>query len=120
MAWPFKNIADLPVDNWKEFKNLFIYQADAEEAAYFYTLNLVRQYQENVLQKRFTGFSTTERSKALRKMKAAMRLGQIEEARRYLAEYYRLGGSNKGLKSSMRNMNPLHGLSKEEQAQLVD
>lgn len=104
----------LPVDNWKEFKNLFIYQEDAEEAAYFYILNLVRQYQENVLHKRFVGFSTTERSKALMRMKAALRLGQIDEAMRYIAKYYSLGGTEKGLKTSKSNIHPLNGLSNDE------
>ena len=57
-------------------------------------------------------------------MKAALRLGQLDEARRYLDEYYRLWGdkkkADKGLKSSMKNMNPLHGLSKEEQKQFLE
>lgn len=53
LSWPYKNIMGTPVDNWKEFKGLFMYHADADEAAYFYTLGLVREFQERVLGKRF-------------------------------------------------------------------
>ena len=105
--------------NWKEFKNLFTYHADAEEAAYFYTLGLVRQFEENVLGKRTGGFGLTKRGQILQKMKTAMRLGLKDEVRIYLQEYYKLGGNQKGLKASMRNMNPLHGLNKQEQAQFL-
>ena len=116
LSWPYKNIMGTPVDNWKEFKNLFMYQANADEAAYFYTLGLVREFQENVLGKRIGGFAITQRGETLRKMKTALRLGNKAEVQRYLQEYYRLGGDKKGLKASMRNMNPLHGLNKREQA----
>ena len=94
-----------------------MYQADADEAAYFYTLGLVREFQERVLGKRLGGFATTQRGNVLYKMKTALRLGNKEDVQRYLQEYYRLGGDKKGLKASMRNMNPLHGLNKQEQAQ---
>ena len=117
LSWPYKNIMGTPVDNWTEFKKLFMYQADADEAAYFYTLGLVREFQERVLSKRLGGFATTQRGNVLYKMKTALRLGNKEDVQRYLQEYYRLGGDKKGLKASMRNMNPLHGLNKQEQAQ---
>ena len=115
MSWPYKAITGKPVDNWQEFKRLFLYQADAEEAAYFYTLGLVRQYQERVLGKHSGSFSITPRGNVLQNLRTAIRLGNQADVQRYLAEYYRLGGDKKGLKSSMRNMNPLHGLTKAEQ-----
>ncbi len=119
LNWPYKGITGLPVDNWKEFKNLFLYQADAEEAAYFYTLGLVRLYQEKVLGKSSGSFGLTRRGEALRNMKTALRLGDKEAVQRWLAEYYGRGGSAKGLKISMRNMNPLHSLSKQEQEKFL-
>ncbi len=114
MRWPFDNIAGLPVDNWKEFKNLFVYQEDAEEAAYFYIKDLVRQYQENVLGKYSSHFTVEEKNTALKHMKAALRLGQIDTAMRYIDKYYSLGGTEKGLKTSKSNMHPLNGLSNDE------
>ena len=79
-------------------------------------MGLVREFQENVLGKRIGGFAITQRGETLRKMKTALRLGNKAEVQRYLQEYYKLGGDKKGLKASMRNMNPLHGLNKREQA----
>ena len=119
LFWPYKAATGQPVDNWKEFKNLFTYQADAEEAAYFYTLGLVRQFEESVLGKRTGGFGLTKRGQVLQKLRTALRLGLRDDVQRYLQEYYKLGGNQKGLKISMRNMNPLHGLSKNEQAQFL-
>ncbi len=119
MSWPYKAITGKPVDNWKEFKNLFLYQADAEEAAYFYTLNLVRQFQERVLGKRTGSFGFTPRGNILQNLRTAIRLGNKEDVQKYLAEYYKLGGNKKSLKASMRNMNPLHGLNKAEQAEFL-
>ena len=119
LSWPYKIITDEPHNNWQEFKNLFTYSADADEAAYFYTLGLVRQFRENVLGKKFNSFSTTRRGEVLRKLKTSLRLGDSERVQRYLKEYYSLGGDNKGLKSSMRNMNPLTGLNKKEQEQFL-
>ena len=119
LSWPYKALSGQPLNNWKEFKNLFTYQADAEEVAYFYTLGLVRQFEEKVLGKSTGSFGLTKRGQVLQKMKTAMRLGLKDEVRRYLQEYYKLGGNQKGLKASMRNMNPLHGLNKQEQAQFL-
>ena len=115
LTWPYKALTGKPVDNWKEFKNLFVYQADAEEAAYFYTLNLVRNFQENVLGKRYGGFSSSKRGQVLQNLRAALRLGFNEDVVRYIKEYYELGGEAKGLKTSINNMTPLHSLNKKEQ-----
>ena len=119
LSWPYKAITDEPHSNWKEFKNLFAYSADADEAAYFYALGLVRQFSERVLGKKTYAFSSTRRGEVLRKLKTSLRLGDRERVQRYLREYYRLGGDSKGLKTSMRNMNPLHGLNKKEQEQFL-
>ena len=119
LSWPYKIIIDEPRSDWLEFKNLFTYSADADEAAYFYTIGLVRQFRENVLGKKFNSFSSTRRGEVLRKLKTSLRLGDNERVQRYLKEYYSLGGDNKGLKASMRNMNPLSGLNKKEQEQFL-
>ena len=119
LSWPYKLATGQPVNNWREFKSLFAYSADADEAAYFYTLGLVRKFQEDVLGKRTGGFGITKRGQALRKLKAALRLDDEDAVKRSLEEYYALGGDAKGLKASMRNMNPLHGLNKQEQQQFL-
>ena len=98
---------------------MFVYSADADEAAYFYSLNLVRQFQEQVLGKKFGSYATTKRGQTLRRLKTALPLEDKEATQRLLREYSRLGGDAKSLKTSMRNMNPLHGLKKDEQAQFL-
>ena len=119
LNWPYKIITGQPRSDWQEFKNIFLYSADAEQAAYFYSLGKVREFQDIVLHKRFDGFAYTQRSEALRNLKTALRLDDKQAVQRYLQDYYSLGGSRQGLKTSMRNMNPLHGLSKKEQAQFL-
>ena len=57
----------------------------------------------------------TKRSLALQNLKKALRFNDKEAIKRYLNEYYSLGGNTKGIKSSMRNIHPLHSLSKSEQ-----
>lgn len=119
LSWPHKILSGEPHNDWQEFKNLFLYSADADEAAYFFTLNLVRQFSENVLGKKSNSFSSTRRGEVLRKLKTALRLGDNAAVQRYLREYYSLDGTRQGLKSSMRNLNPLHSLNKKEQAQFL-
>ena len=72
-----------------------------------------------MLGKHTGGFGITKRGQALRKLKAALRLDDEDAVKRSLEEYYKLGGDAKGLKASMRNMNPLHGLNKQEQQQFL-
>ncbi|MBQ7220821.1 MAG: hypothetical protein IJS28_07570 [Synergistaceae bacterium] len=119
LNWPYKLATGQPVNNWREFKNLFVYSADADEAAYFYTLGLVRKFQEDVLGKKTGGFAITQRGQALRRLKTALRMEDEDAVKRSLEEYYKLGGNAKGLKASMKNMNPLHGLNKQEQEQFL-
>ncbi len=119
LNWPYKAITGEPHDNWQEFKNVFVYSAEADEAAYFYTLSKVHEFQEKVLGRHFDGFASTQRGEILRRMKTALRLGDNDAVKRYLREYYGVGGSKKGLKSSMHSMNPMHTLSKQQQAQFL-
>ena len=119
LMWPYKAITGKTNNNWRDFLSLFMYSADADEAAYFYTLGLVRKYQEDVLGKRTGGFATTQRGEALRQLRAALRLNDTEAIQRYLNEYYKLGGDTKGLNTSIRNINPLQGLNKAQQEQFL-
>ena len=119
LSWPYKVLKGEPRNDWHEFRNIFLYSADADQAAYFYTLDLVRQFQERVLHRRMDGFSQTERGNALQKFKAALRLDDMDAAKRYLEQYYRLGGKTQGFKTSMRNMYPLHSLSKNDQRRFL-
>lgn len=119
LSWPYKAITGEPHSNWEEFKNLFLYSADADEAAYFYSLDKVREFQERVLGKSFNGFANSKRGQVLRKLKTALRLHDNKTVRECIREYKMLHGSDKGLLLSLHSMNPLHGLSKIEQKQFM-
>lgn len=115
LNWPYKAITGQPRNDWHEFMNIFLYSANADEAAYFYSLSKVHEFHEKVLHRRFDGFASTQRSDTLHKLKTALRLDDKQATQRLLREYYGLGGSRQGLKTSMRAMNPLSSLSKNEQ-----
>ena len=111
LTWPYKLASGEVLSNWNEFKKLFFYLTDADEAAYFYTLSKVREFQEKVLHRKFDGFSTTQRGEVLRNIKSALRLHDKSAAERYILDYAHLGGTGQGLKNSLQNMHPLHSLS---------
>ena len=98
LTWPLKFTKSLvsgySYSNWHEFRNFFIYSQDAEQAAYFYTLNLVNQFRENVLGEKFSGYSTNKRSQALRDFKTALRFNDKNAAVRSLQQYYSLDGTD--------------------------
>ena len=102
-----------------ELTHILASSVDPDEAAYFQTLDTVRKFQERVLDKHFDGFASTKRGEVLRKLKTAMRYKDRAAVRRYLREYAQLDGTKKGLQQSMKAMNPLFGLSKEEQKQFL-
>ena len=98
---------------------MLIYSLDPDEAAYFQTLDKVRQFQERVLDKKFDGFATTRRGKVLQNLKRALRYKDKAAIRRYLKEYAKVDGTKKGLQQSMKAMSPLFGLSKDEKKQFL-
>ena len=81
LSWPYKAVTRKPRNDWDEFKNMFVYSADADEAAYFYSLDMVRQFQERVLGKRFDGFAQTKRGQVLQKLKTALRYNDRQAVR---------------------------------------
>ena len=113
LSWPYRAITGQPRNDWHEFRNISLYSQDADEAAYYYTLSLVRQFKDKVLGQRFSGYSENKRTAALRKLRNAIRFNDKKAMQRALSEYYsqEVGGSEKGLKTSLRNMHPLFGIS---------
>ncbi|MBQ6775248.1 MAG: hypothetical protein IJP53_02210, partial [Synergistaceae bacterium] len=119
LAWPYKAVTGEPRSDWDELSRMLVYSLDPNEAAYFQTLDKVRQFQERVLDKKFDGFATTRRGQVLQNLKRTMRYGDKAAVRRYLKEYAKLDGTKKGLKQSMKAMNPLYGLSNAEKKQFL-
>ena len=112
--WPYKAITGKPRSDAEQLTSIILYSLDPDEAAYYQTLDKVRQYQERVLDRHFDGMATTKRGNILRDLKTAMRYNDKAAIRRYLQEYAKLDGTTQGLKNSIKAMQPLHGLSASE------
>ncbi|MBQ3457316.1 MAG: hypothetical protein IJG36_12830, partial [Synergistaceae bacterium] len=101
MSWPYKAITGKPHDNMQELTRLFVYSQDEDEAAYWQTLDRVRQFQNQVLDRHFDGFASTARGRILQNIKKALRFNDREAVRRFLREYTQANGTKQGLKASM-------------------
>lgn len=119
MVWPYRVATGKPHDNLQELSKMFIYSQDADEAAYWQTLDRVRQFQNQVLDKHFDGFASTRRGRILQNIKKALRYKDGEAVRRFIREFHQADGTKQGLKQSMKAMDPLHGLSEKEKAQFL-
>ena len=119
LQWPYKFIRGIPLSHAQEFSNVFLYTSNADEAAYWQTLDKVRDFQASVLDKHFDGFASTQRGRILQRVKQALRFNDGEAVRRFLREYEQADGTKQGLKASMKAMDPLHGLSEKEKAQFL-
>ena len=123
VEWPYKEIrraiTGKSMSTAEEATKIFLYAIDPEEAAYFNTLDKVRQFNERVLDKHFEGFASTKRGTALRNIKNAMRYKDQAAIQRFIREYRELDGTPQGLKQSMKAMNPLFGMSEKEVKQFM-
>lgn len=119
LVWQYRVITGKPHDNIQELTKLFVYSQDADEAAYWQTLDRVRQFQNQVLDKHFDGFASTRRGRILQNIKKALRYKDGEAVRRFIREFHQADGTKQGLKQSMKAMDPLHGLSEKEKAQFL-
>lgn len=112
LNWPYRALTDKYVDNWKEFRNLFIYSLDADRTASFYIGDLADQYNEKVLGK---GKNTYAANPILSQLKQALRHHDKENVIYYLNEYYANGGKKQGVSASLRTLHPLHSIVKDKQ-----
>lgn len=116
LTWPLNFAKSLitgdKYSNWHEFRNLFIYAQDADRAAYYYIRDLVKQFEEKELGRPSGGiYQKSKKGFALQKLRYALNSNDKDAIIRALNEYYSLGGDNKGLNTSLRNLDPLSGLS---------
>ena len=119
VSTPYKWFTGKPHSWGQDLTSLILYSLDPDEAAYYQTLDKVRQFQERELDRHFDGMATTKRGRILRNIKTAMRYNDKAAIRRYLKEYAQLDGTRKGLETSLKAMEPLHGLSKAEKRQFM-
>ena len=98
----------------------FAYTVEPNEAAYFYMLDKVRQFQESVLDKHFDGFVSTKRGNALKNLKTSIRYNDKKNIKFYMQKYREAGGEDKNLKQSMKMMHPLSSLNQEERKKFLN
>jgi len=108
-----------PLWNWlKSTKKAMWYEADPFEAAYFDFLSAKRRFQKE--KKVYgEGWWLTPRGKVLYNARAAMRLNDEEAMFYYMEKYFELGGTQKGLKQSLANMDPMSGLREEHREEFL-
>jgi len=116
----YKALAGKPSRGYaSSIPDFFLYRSDPYETAYFASKENVRRYQRKI-GKYNEGYSESIRSDALYNIKLSMRYGDKEAARKYLIEFIKLGGTEKGFKQSMRSLDPLSGLSKDDRKPYFD
>jgi hypothetical protein len=119
----YSAIMKLPRKPYMEtLKNFLVYSQEPGQGAYYEIRDLNREFQKKVLGKTAGGWYSDEisaKSRALYNLKLAIRYQDAEAMKRYAAEYISHGGTADGLKTSLRNMHPLHGLNKVEKEAFI-
>jgi len=113
----YSALTDLPTETSypETWTKALIYKSNPDTTAYYRAINLRYQFQEKILKQasqRMIGGS--EKSEALYYYKMALKYDDKKATKKYLALYYELGGTDKGLKTSMASLNPVYGLDKDE------
>jgi hypothetical protein len=116
----YKEISGLPSKDYAEsLGQFFYYKIDPGQAAYGDIMNMKHRFLKKI-GKGSVGFWLTPRGDALYNMKLAVRYEDEEAARKYLQKYIALGGTKEGMVSSFKAMNPLSGMTQEEQVKFVN
>jgi len=97
----------------KSLTQVLIYKTNPEQAAYSHISGEKFRFLKNI-GKYGEGFWLTPRGDALYQYKLSLKFKDKEAADKYLREYVALGGTQKGLNSSIKRMHPLGGLSQKD------
>ena len=87
-------------------KGSFVYSYDYKESAYYEILDIKRKYQGS---EDGSIYKPTAKSNALYYMKTAIRYKDAKTALKYLDEYFKHGGTGKGISQSIAMLNPMYG-----------
>ena len=91
-------------------QNAVVYKYDALESAYWDTINNVNNWKgsEGTLRK------PEPHQLALYYAKQAIRYGEADKAKKYVKEFFKLGGTGSGIVDSISSMNPYWGMTSDE------
>jgi len=103
----------------KSLEGLFYYKSDPLESAYWEIQTERRMFLKKK-GKVYDGFFLTPKGNALYNVKQAMRYGDENAAKKYITEYLQKGGTVEGMEKSLQSMNPVIGLSTDEQNEFLE
>ncbi|HAS04155.1 MAG TPA: hypothetical protein DCR71_00035 [Dehalococcoidia bacterium] len=104
---------------WNSMRKSLALESDPMESAYYDVQDDKRRFMKEIGKVGAEGFYYTPKSNALYYFKQSIRYGDKQAAVKYLTEYALRGGTEKGLKQSLKTLHPLYGLNKEEQVLYV-
>ena len=115
LAAVYNRIAGRPTRTWgDEVQRLLAYKQEQGQGAYYDIRDEVREFlkSEGVPQGRWSG-ERSPKAEALFYLRLAIRYEDARAMEKYAIQYVNNGGNSKDLETSLKNMHPLYGLSKE-------
>ena len=96
-----------------DLAQLFVYESDPGEQAYYDTRKMVFDWLAKQGDERPSA-TPTKRGNALYYYRRALKFGDLQAAEKYLEKYYEMGGRPKYLKKSIEMAHPLSSISKSK------
>lgn len=105
-------VNDIPGPKYNP-RDLLDYGSDPGQAAYYNIIDMKKAYMKRIGKPmgKFTGGGDNPKTDAAYKAKMALRYGDKDALKKYLMEYAAQGGTADSFKTSLKNMDPLNGLS---------
>ena len=113
----YRKLTGMPTqDTYGEsWEQALIYKSNPAESAYYKSLDLKQTFEKQVLGKEPSGgFNATKKSNALYYFKQSIKYGDKDAAYKYIQEYFKEGGTSKGMAQSIGMMSPAYGLSVDD------
>lgn len=119
LDWYYRLITGKPHAPFSDFSGSIAEHIKPDEAAYWFILARKKEFQEKKLGRDIDGFTQTKQGECLYNARKAAQYGDRKRMIYYLQEFYRAGGSEKGLEASVNSMNPLYGLNENEKFMFI-
>ena len=119
LDWYYRAITGKAHAPASDMSSSFATAQSPEQAAYWFIISKKKEFQERVLGKEVEMFIRTKKGEALYNARQAAQMQDWTLMRKYLREFYKAGGTEEGLKASLRSIEPLHGLNEEEQMRFI-
>jgi hypothetical protein len=103
----------------KELSKALVYDIDPGESAYWVIKQKAIEFLEDK-GREFPSITPTKRSNSLYYWRQAVKYGDNKAAKKYLKQYFRLGGTIKGLKISLLKQSPISFIPKKLQSEFIN